>query len=139
MVDCDSSIVHDPVIFSDNQAALETTKNPGNSSEQLYLKACVDLIDKFRDGGTTVHLQQCPGHKGIRAHEQVDLAAKGSVRAKGQTAWLTAAAKNDETQHQGRIQAPLVWRGRRNDKTPGAYLLLAAAEQKESLAQLAAY
>ncbi|RMZ90276.1 hypothetical protein DV736_g2490, partial [Chaetothyriales sp. CBS 134916] len=63
-------------IFTDNQSALKTLRNPGNTSGQSILVELLQTLDKATVSGLDVHFRWIPAHRGVPGNEIVDLIAK---------------------------------------------------------------
>ncbi|OQV10369.1 hypothetical protein CLAIMM_14382 [Cladophialophora immunda] len=63
-------------IFTDNQSALKTLQNPGNTSGQSILVELLQALDVTTTAGLDVYFRWIPAHQGIPGNEIVDIAAK---------------------------------------------------------------
>ena len=67
------------VIFADNQSALKTIRNPGNTSGQYILAALLQLMDEVAKT-REIELRWIPAHLGILGNEAADKTAKEAAR-----------------------------------------------------------
>ena len=67
------------VIFADNQSALKTVRNPGDTSGQYILAALLQLMEEVAKT-TEIELRWTPAHHGIPGNEAADKAAKEAAR-----------------------------------------------------------
>jgi ribonuclease HI len=64
------------IIFCDNQSALKTLQNPGNTSGQFILVELLQALDEATTAGLDVQFRWIPAHRGIPGNEIADRAAK---------------------------------------------------------------
>ncbi|KAJ5552062.1 reverse transcriptase [Penicillium frequentans] len=103
------------VIFSDSQAALRALLRPRMPSGQVYLRGCLENLQKLADQGVKTELRWIPAHQGIPGNELVDEHAKQAAKAEADTPGphdrrikLAAAAKRD-IQERAKITWEAAW------------------------------
>ena len=78
------AIQHSPpgrktVVFTDNQSAVKTLRNPNNRSGQQYVLNIIRHLNTLREAGSQVWIQWVPGHEGIEGNELVDELARAAT------------------------------------------------------------
>lgn len=66
-------------IFTDNQAALQTLKNPNKGSTLQIMQKITQHKNNLRVENIPIHLQQIPAHKNMKGNKEVDIAAKKAI------------------------------------------------------------
>lgn len=68
-------------LWTDNQAAIRSYRQPGTSAGQGILLEGIELYDRLKRLGVTVEINWCPAHKGVEGNELADKAAKKAAQA----------------------------------------------------------
>jgi len=74
------------IVFTDNQAALKTIREPKRQSGQYIVRRIIHRLADADRNGVCVKLQRIPAHRGIRGYELADQLAKeatGLTQARG--------------------------------------------------------
>ncbi|EED14536.1 hypothetical protein TSTA_107430, partial [Talaromyces stipitatus ATCC 10500] len=102
---------YEATIYTDNQAAIRATCQPGRSSGQYIIRRIVRHLGLLRDNRSRwrVRLQWDPGHEGVPGNEKADQLAK--------LAAVEATQRTQENARIARINAP-------NQTTPHAARML---------------
>ena len=71
-------------IYTDNQAAILSTYEPGTQSGQYILRESVRVLDELKQRGIAVELHWIPAHVGVPGNEEADALAKRASQLENQ-------------------------------------------------------
>lgn len=63
-------------IFTDNQSAIDTIRNPGQQSGQYIVKRALERMRILYNKGVLIDIHWIPAHVGVAGNEKVDILAK---------------------------------------------------------------
>ena len=64
------------IMYTDNQAAIGSTRNPDNQSGQYLLLEIARELEALHNKGTEIEVRWVPAHRGIKGNETADVMAK---------------------------------------------------------------